>query len=193
MELRVGAWVERTSCEGPGARFALWVQGCRIRCAGCCNPQLFGTAGGRRVTTQSLAERLRARAAELEGVTLLGGEPFEQAEALAELARAARAAGLSVMTFTGHLLEELRARAEPGVAELLAATDLLVDGPYERERPESRRRWVGSTNQRFHFLTDRYAPGIELARPGVPFREVGVEIAPDGTVRAHGFPELGKL
>jgi anaerobic ribonucleoside-triphosphate reductase activating protein len=192
MQLRIGALVERTPCEGPGERFALWVQGCRIRCAGCCNPQLFAARGGRRVTTEALAERVCARAAELEGVTFLGGEPFDQAAPLAELARAARAAGLSVMTFTGYALEELRARGDLGISQLLAATDLLVDGAYDRDRPETRRRWVGSTNQRFHFLTERYAPGIELARPGESFREVGVEIAPDGTVRAHGWPELAR-
>jgi anaerobic ribonucleoside-triphosphate reductase activating protein len=190
MELRIGALVERTTCEGPGARLALWVQGCRIRCAGCCNPQLFAAGGGRRVTTESLAERVRAGAAELEGITFLGGEPFDQAAPLAELARAARAARLSVMTFTGYVLEELAARGDHGVAELLAATDLLVDGPYDRARPETRRRWVGSTNQRFHFLSDRYAPGIEWARPGEAFREVALELLPDGTVRVHGWPVL---
>jgi len=189
MELEIGALVERTECEGPGARFALWVQGCRIRCAGCCNPQFFSASGGRKVETRELAERLRARAQGLEGVTFLGGEPFDQAEALAELARVARAACLSVMTFTGYALEELRTRSG-GAAELLAATDLLVDGPYDRDQPESHRRWVGSANQRFHFLTDRYAPGIELPGPGEPFRQVAVELRPDGSVQVHGFPSL---
>ncbi|HTO06321.1 MAG TPA: 4Fe-4S single cluster domain-containing protein [Myxococcota bacterium] len=184
MRLRIGGRVERTTCEGPGARFALWVQGCRIRCAGCCNPQLFAARGGQRVTTDALAERLRALAGELEGVTFLGGEPFDQAEPLAELARAAQSLGLSVMVFSGYALEELRTR--PEARALLAATDLLVDGPYDRTRPETQRRWVGSTNQRFHFLTARYRSGIEC----VVVREVGVEIAPDGTVRLHGWPEL---
>ena len=41
-------------------------------------------------------------------------------------------------------------------AELLALTDLLVDGPYLRDRPETGRRWIGSANQRIHFLSDRY-------------------------------------
>lgn len=190
MELFVGAVVERTLAEGPGARFALWVQGCRIRCAGCCNPQFFAARGGERVGTDALLERLRAAANGLEGVTLLGGEPFDQADALAELAAGARALGLSVMTFTGYALEELRARRHTGVSALLAATDLLVDGPYDRTRPESLRRWAGSTNQRFHFLSSRYAPGVELPGPGEPLRRVEIELLPDGTVRAHGWPEL---
>jgi anaerobic ribonucleoside-triphosphate reductase activating protein len=190
VELRVGAIVERTSAEGPGARFALWAQGCRIRCAGCCNPQFFAARGGERVTVDALLERLRAAGKGVEGVTFLGGEPFDQADALAELAAGARALGLSVVTFTGYLLEDLEARRHRGVSALLAATDLLVDGPYDRTRPESARRWAGSTNQRFHFLTRRYAPGIELPGPGEPLRRIELELAPDGTVRAHGWPAL---
>jgi anaerobic ribonucleoside-triphosphate reductase activating protein len=193
MELRVGAVVERTQCEGPGARFALWVQGCRIRCADCCNPQFFAARGGERTTADQVSARLRAAAGSLEGVSFLGGEPFDQAEALAEVAVAARSLGLSVMTFSGYALEELRARRHRGVSTLLAATDLLVDGPYDRTRPESRRRWVGSTNQRFHFLSARYAPGIELPRPGEELRRIELELAPDGSVRAHGWPELRSL
>ena len=57
------------------------------------------------------------------------------------------------MVFTGHTLED--ARRLPEAAELLAETDILVDGPYVREQPETRRRWIGSTNQRVHFLSDR--------------------------------------
>jgi anaerobic ribonucleoside-triphosphate reductase activating protein len=193
VELRVGALVERTECEGPGARFALWVQGCPIRCADCCNPQFFAERGGEATSAEAVVTRLRRAAPGLEGVTLLGGEPFAQAGALAEVARAARELGLSVMTFTGYALEELRARRHPDVSALLAATDLLVDGPYDRTRPESRRRWAGSTNQRFHFLTDRYAPGIEWPGPGEALRAVEIELAPDGTVRANGWPELRSL
>ena len=69
---------------------------------------------------------------------------------------AARGLGLSVMVFTGFTLEELRAREDPAIDGLLAETDILVDGRYERTMPDSQRRWIGSTNQRIHFLTDRY-------------------------------------
>ena len=60
------------------------------------------------------------------------------------------------MVFSGYTLAEARGLSDPAVADLLAHTDLLVDGPYLRDRPESRRRWVGSANQQIHFLTDRY-------------------------------------
>ena len=72
------------------------------------------------------------------------------------IARAIRRRGLTVMVFSGYTLGEARRLPDPAVADLLAHTDLLVDGPYRRDRPEARRRWVGSANQQVHFLTDRY-------------------------------------
>jgi anaerobic ribonucleoside-triphosphate reductase activating protein len=118
---------------------------------------MFDAAGGVEMSPASLAAA--ARGAGVEGVTLLGGEPFEQPAASAELAHAARALGLSVMVFSGYELAalEARARREPAVAALLAATDLLVDGPFDRAHPEPSRRWIGSSNQRMHFLSARYA------------------------------------
>jgi anaerobic ribonucleoside-triphosphate reductase activating protein len=73
----------------------------------------------------------------------------------AALARAARGLGLSVMVFTGYTLEEARLLPDPAVAALLELTDILVDGPYRRDLPETRRRWIGSSNQRVHFLSGR--------------------------------------
>jgi anaerobic ribonucleoside-triphosphate reductase activating protein len=193
MELRIGATASGTECEGPGRRFAIWVQGCRIRCAGCCNPQFFAARGGREISCEALLEELRAVSTPLEGITLLGGEPFDQAEALARVAQGARELGLSVMTFSGYTLEELRARRDAGVDSLLRESDVLVDGRYDASRPEPVRRWVGSTNQRFHFLSDRYAPGIELPGPGEAHRQIEIEIAPDGELRIRGWPALSGL
>src|SRR5579884_230770 len=126
--LRVAQIVPCTEAEGPGRRFALWFQGCPLRCPGCCNPEMLPFEGG-----QALAHAAGAAA----------------------LARAAHGLGLTVMAFSGFTLEEARGMADPAVADLLAETDILVDGPYRRELPEARRRWIGSANQRVHFLSDR--------------------------------------
>src|ERR1700742_2412983 len=100
--VNVALIVPETEAEGPGRRFALWVQGCAIRCPGCCNPEMFDP---RRGTEMSVAEVLAQIPAGVEGVTFLGGEPFEQAEALAELAREVKARGLTVMVFSGHAID----------------------------------------------------------------------------------------
>jgi anaerobic ribonucleoside-triphosphate reductase activating protein len=96
-----------------------------------------------------------ARTHDLEGLSLLGGEPLAHAAPAAALARGAHALGLTTMVFSGYTLEEARALPDPAAADLLAQTDILVDGPYVREQPETRRRWIGSANQRVHFLSDR--------------------------------------
>jgi anaerobic ribonucleoside-triphosphate reductase activating protein len=93
----------------------------------------------------------------IEGITLLGGEPTAHSSGASRLARRVRELGITVMVFTGFTLDELRAQNDPHIDDLLAHTDILVDGRYERVLPDTARRWIGSTNQRIHFLTDRYS------------------------------------
>lgn len=156
-EINVALVIERTGAEGPGERFALWVQGCPMRCAGCCNPEMLPFVERQRTSASALSERAIAQKAHgVEGVSLLGGEPFAHADGLAVFAERVREAGLSVMVYTGYTLDELQAMESRSVHALLAATDLLVDGRYEREKRSTARRWIGSDNQRMHFLTDRY-------------------------------------
>lgn len=151
-------WTPCTEAEGPGRRFALWFQGCPLRCPGCCNPEMLPFEGGSPTPVTRVAEWMRTAQAQhgIEGITLLGGEPTAHAAAATALARTAHGLGLSVMVFTGYTIEELRGQNDPIVNDLLAYTDILVDGRYERDRPDTTRRWIGSTNQRIHFLTDRY-------------------------------------
>jgi anaerobic ribonucleoside-triphosphate reductase activating protein len=190
-QVRVARVVPRTIAEGPGTRFAIWVQGCEIRCDGCFNPHLWAPRGGVLTPPGSLAAA--AREHRVEGITLLGGEPFEQAAALAELARLVQEADLSVMVFTGYYLEELEAQIglNPSVKDLLDATDLLVDGPYLAAQPELARPWVGSTNQRFHFLTDRYQH-LRDGLSALPDR-LEVRIRADGTVSVNGWASVDDL
>lgn len=196
----VGVEVADTEAEGPGRRYAIWVQGCPMRCPGCCNPELLAFAGTRGAagtprTVAVLLERVLAASARspLEGVSLLGGEPFAQAPALAVLAERLRDAGLGVMIYTGFRLAELEAKIaanEPGVARLLAATDLLVDGRYEREHPDHVRRWIGSTNQQLHFRTDRYRADDPQLRAGetIELRLVDGELVINGWPWGKGLP-----
>jgi len=101
-----------------------------------------------------------------------------------------RALGLSVVAFSGYRLEELLAPplAGPAVARLLRAVDVLVDGRYESGQPDDSRPWVGSRNQRFHYLTARYSPAIERTGVEGPVRTVEVRLSPDGRVSVNGWP-----
>jgi anaerobic ribonucleoside-triphosphate reductase activating protein len=155
--LQVAQVIPATEAEGPGRRLAIWLQGCPLRCPGCCNPQMLPFAGGRPRAVDALVAEIRQAHEQLplEGLTLLGGEPFAQAAAAAALAGQVQRLGLSVMVFSGYTLAELRAIGDEHVDRLLECTDILVDGPYLRDQPELRRRWIGSANQQIHFLTDR--------------------------------------
>ncbi len=181
--MRIAQIVPSTEAEGPGARFAIWFQGCPLRCPGCCNPEMLSFEGGEKKTVAELLAAI-VRTPDIEGITLLGGEPFAHAAPAAVLANAVRARGLSVMVFSGYTIEELRANPDFAVAELLAETDLLVDGPYLRERPDTARRWIGSTNQRIHFLTDRYRADEPC---WVKRNTLEIRVDRDG-ISVNGFP-----
>jgi anaerobic ribonucleoside-triphosphate reductase activating protein len=184
--IEVAMIVPRTEAEGPGVRYAVWVQGCPLRCAGCCNPEMLefgGQGAARRFAADLVEEACDSRA---EGISLLGGEPFAQAEGLAPLAEGVRARGLSVMIFSGYTLAELQAQG-PAAARMLAATDLLVDGRFEAKLRSQKRRFIGSDNQVLHFLTDRYAPDDPKLQGGntVELRIRG------GEITLNGWPLLG--
>jgi anaerobic ribonucleoside-triphosphate reductase activating protein len=181
VRVRVARVVPRTEVEGPGVRTAVWVQGCSIRCAGCFNPHLWEPHGGAMVSVAALLSAVLEQ--DVEGITLLGGEPFDQPAPLGVLARTVQKHGRSVMTFTGHTLTRLRARED--AALLLAHTDLLVDGMYRADLPDSSRPWVGSTNQRFHFLTERYR-ALKGELHAVPDR-LEVSIGRDGLLSVTGW------
>jgi anaerobic ribonucleoside-triphosphate reductase activating protein len=156
--LPVAQIVAATEAEGPFRRYALWLQGCPLRCPGCCNEHMLPFTGGIPRSVAALLDDIVATP-DIEGITLLGGEPFAHAHGAALLAVAVRERQLGVMVFTGFTLAQIQKKADPDELALLTATDLLVDGPYLRDRPDTRRRWVGSTNQEVHFLSERYSPG----------------------------------
>lgn len=188
----VARFLASTRAEGPGERTAVWVQGCTIRCPGCFNPHLWAFRGGERTASDALAAGVLA--AETTGLTLLGGEPFDQAAALARVATSVRAAGRSVMTFTGYTAAQLDLAVAAGrddVAALLGATDLLVAGPFLADRIDPARPWVGSTNQEFLLLTDRF-PHLLDEFAGTPDR-VEVTVDADGRVAVNGWAQPDAL
>ena len=157
-DLRIAQTVPCTEAEGPGKRFAIWFQGCPLRCPGCCNPEFLKFEGGQMRSLDSLLAEIEQTRKEhgIEGITLLGGEPLAHAAGAAPLTMAVQHRGLSVMVFSGYTLRQAREMNDPAIHELLSQTDILVDGPYLRDQPDTSRRWIGSTNQQIHFLTDRY-------------------------------------
>jgi anaerobic ribonucleoside-triphosphate reductase activating protein len=156
----------RSRANGPGARFVVWLQGCTLGCPGCFNPTTHDPAGGHETTVDEIATQL-ARTTGIEGLSLSGGEPLQQAEAAIALLDAARALGLSTLAFSGYTLDEIRAL--PHGPAVLDRLDVLIDGRYvASDRLATGLR--GSANQGIQLLTSRYALADVEATPVAEIR-----------------------
>jgi len=152
--LNVTSIRRHTRVNGPGTRNALWVQGCTLRCPGCFNPNTHEHQARELWEPSVLARRLVEPA--IEGITILGGEPFEQAAACAVLARTAKELGASVVTYSGYTWRYLKKSRLTAIRDLLDATDLLIAGPFIESRATNGEGWHGSSNQELVLLTKRY-------------------------------------
>lgn len=144
------AGIERESIvDGPGIRLVVFAQGCKHNCPGCHNPATHSFDGGMMLSIESILGILSSNPI-LDGITLSGGEPFEQAEGFAELAQKSRQLGFHVMTYTGYTYEKIIAGCmdRTGWRRLLDNTDILVDGPFIMEKRNILLKFRGSENQR---------------------------------------------
>ena len=147
--IRLAGVVRESIVDGPGIRMTVFVQGCPHHCKGCHNAHTWDFEGG----YMSSVERILEEAAKdklLRGVTLSGGEPFCQAEALTVLAKRAKAMGLNVFCYSGFTFEELYAQFDehPEYKALLEQCDCLVDGKFIEEEMSLMLHFRGSRNQR---------------------------------------------
>ncbi|MCZ3366918.1 MULTISPECIES: 4Fe-4S single cluster domain-containing protein [Methanobacterium] len=190
MFIRIRRFLPETKVEGPGNRACIWVQGCSIQCSDCAVPESWPTSGGEKVKVEELAQKI-LNIPNIEGITFSGGEPFDQAKSLASLGCIVQKEGLSVVTFTGYTLENIQNSADPGWQDLLSVTDLLIDGPYISEGHDPTNLWVGSYNQRYHFLTSRYIH-LKYEISDVSNR-IEVRIQEDGSILVNGMTNFSKL
>ena len=154
VDIKINSYLPKTSVEGPGIRFCIWVQGCSICCDGCANSHMWDKSGGRSVSIDELILEISRYKNEIEGVTFLGGEPLEQIEAVIELSKTVKKMGLSVIVFTGNEYENIK--NDDLVRELVKHIDILIDGRYDASKRDFSRAWVGSSNQKYYFFTNRY-------------------------------------
>lgn len=149
--LRVAGIVEESCVDGPGIRLAVFAQGCPHHCPGCHNPETHAFEGGKITPIEEIVDVYRENPM-LDGITCSGGEPFCQGLSFAALAEKIRKLGGNVVTYTGYTYENLKRpplSERAGVAELLAQTDFLVDGPFVKELASVELAFRGSSNQRF--------------------------------------------
>ena len=149
MTLRVFGLVNDSIVDGPGIRYAIFVQGCFHNCKGCHNPESHDPNDGHDEDVETILENIKKNPL-LDGVTFSGGEPFCQAEAFENMGRKVKDRGLSLTVFSGFTYEELMKMAEKDihVKGLLELTDLLIDGPFEESLRDLTLQFRGSSNQR---------------------------------------------
>jgi anaerobic ribonucleoside-triphosphate reductase activating protein len=184
--LNLAGFLAKSEVNGPGIRAVVWVRGCPVRCPGCFNEQFQSFSPETLLPVSELARTILALPG-IDGVTFSGGEPFAQAGPLALLGESLRAAGLSIVTYTGYTADQLAGSNDPAWPALLAVTDLLIAGPYVAELA-SADPLKGSTNKEVISLGTRISasgrnPPLRPERSRMEFT-----IDPDGTITTTGFP-----
>jgi anaerobic ribonucleoside-triphosphate reductase activating protein len=182
---------------GPGRRVGLWVQGCTIHCPGCVSQDTWASDKTKTIAVRDLIAWCRRVAAEgFDGVTISGGEPFEQPAGLAALLeglhrwREAAALDFDILCYSGYPLRTLE-RRHP---KILALLDAIIPEPYVDTMPVSH-VWRGSRNQPLVPLSGRgrarYAQYVEATTAATGKRmQVAVEA---GRVWMIGIPDRGDM
>jgi anaerobic ribonucleoside-triphosphate reductase activating protein len=172
---------------GPGRRLGIWFQGCSIRCPGCISADTWAPGRGK-LQLAELFQRMEAWLAQTEGITISGGEPFDQADALGALLRGLRERTTAdILVYSGYSLERL---AQP-LASLDGLIDALITDPFVLDAPQTL-PIRGSDNQRLHRLTklgrSRFA---RYDDPNHGDRALDVMFDDDGAVWLAGIPRRG--
>lgn len=180
--LRIHAILPESAANGPGNRTVIWVQGCSLGCEGCFNPQTHSFHHGTWVNPLNLAQEILSRQAIIEGITLTGGEPLFQMDALECLLFTLRArSSLSVILLTGFEWDEI---LQMHVDKLFPYIDVIISGRFIKEKRLAK-SFLGSENKEFHFLTTRYSL---RDFQNVPVCEITIE--PEGNTFISGIDPL---
>lgn len=143
--MRIAGIEKQSIVDGPGFRYTIFTQGCAHRCPGCHNPATWESTAGQEMAVEQLVEDI-ARATYIDGVTLSGGEPFDQPEQLRHLSQELHQRGVHIIAYSGYTWEQLRQQSER--AGSLPYIDVLVDGLFVQEQRSLALRFRGSSNQR---------------------------------------------
>ncbi len=177
--IRIGHRLDRSEIYGPGLRSVIWVQGCTLACKGCWNTQYWSARGGEEIQVSELLNEIQALD-DIEGITLLGGEPLQQAKASLELIKGAKSLGLSVFLYTGYEPSEF----DETMLACFNTSDIAVTGRYVQELRDTSLRWRGSQNQQVHFISDVYEETVLIEQTEVEFH-----VLPTGEIQIVGYAE----
>lgn len=141
---------------GPGKRIGIWVCGCKRGCKGCSNPELWSPKPEYEVTIDEIIQLIDKVASthDIDGFTISGGEPMDQASELAKLLPKLKRYSEDVLVYTGYQLGNLKERNDQATNYVLNNITVLIDGEYiETENNDVLLR--GSENQKIHILSSK--------------------------------------
>lgn len=159
--LRIAGIVQDSIVDGPGLRTTVFLQGCGRNCKGCHNPQTHDYSGGSLLSLLGILQKITTSVS--KNVTFSGGEPFDQAKNLTNLAIVLKVYDFHIMAYTGYTWEELIADEEK--LALLQYVDILVDGPFIEEQKTTVACYKGSRNQRVIDVPESLANGVVVLSP----------------------------
>ncbi|MQS53482.1 anaerobic ribonucleoside-triphosphate reductase activating protein [Companilactobacillus mishanensis] len=137
--------------DGEGVRCSLYVSGCLFRCPGCYNVAAQNFHYGKPYT-QALEDKIIEDLSQpyVQGLTLLGGEPFVNTQVCLKLCQRVRKKfghDKDIWSWTGYEWDELQKESEDKL-ELLSLLDILVDGRFLKDKMDLTLQFRGSSNQR---------------------------------------------
>lgn len=152
--------IKNSNANGPGMRYVIFTQGCSHtkKCEGCHNTHTWNDAPNKLIPVDEMALDIVSEMPIIQGVTFSGGEPFDQAKPLFELALKLKAAGLHIVCYTGYTYDELqglflmRSMEFTYMKRLLEQVDILIDGPFDIRKTKNAGLYRGSSNQRLLYL-----------------------------------------
>lgn len=142
--------VDNEHLYGPGKRLLIYLKGCSIHCEGCINPHLWPFDGGKPLSRETIIKYLNQN--ELDGVTLHGGEPLDQADELLTLVKKIKEIGKTVILFTGYNKKELSGNK----LKIWNLADIVVAGRFQLKKRNVYLQFRGSTNQRVYTHKGKY-------------------------------------
>lgn len=137
-----------STVDGPGRRSVVQVSGCSIRCQGCFVPETHERENGTLILISTIVDEIVTNRAEHDGVTILGGEPFDQPSQVAELVSRLKEKDLHVTVYSGYTMEVLMGKKNSAIDHILTHVDLMIDGPFIAARSGRSGEYRGSGNQR---------------------------------------------
>ena len=188
MYLYINRIIKNSKAEGPGNRFVIWTQGCPIRCPDCSNKDTWDFNSGKKIKLSELIFQIQTTK-NIEGITILGGEPFSQPKSLYYLIKKIKRNNLSIILFTGYTYEHLDKNGTYYQKKLLKSPDLFIDGPFIEVQKDFSRPLIGSKNQNYYFMTKK----IKKEDFFKIKNKIEVRLETDGKIRVNGMGNIEKI